>query len=178
MNIMRALIANIEMLGLSATHMDDEALSPFCTAGTWRIPQSTPPPGLLPTPIQSSIPHHPWLDLIPSPRFRDKLLLAIDCFDDEELCHDMCGIGAAKSSSGVIVWKDPWNSSGWEVTEAFLSKWGWALSESWDLFLSTNYWRTKRGERPLTCLRWKEYLPKHDYILEVHAGSAESSAIN
>lgn len=36
LNVLWGLIVNMDVLGLSATEMHDDALSPFSTAGTWR----------------------------------------------------------------------------------------------------------------------------------------------
>ncbi|KAL2844561.1 hypothetical protein BJY01DRAFT_263855 [Aspergillus pseudoustus] len=161
LNILRALHANIDALGYVPAQMDDEVESMFSMAGP-RGPQfneATFPPALRPTEIQRTVPHHPWLDLIPLPKMRDNLILAGDSIDDVKLCHDLCGhrvsrigpkhAGEANGETGLIVWKDPWDPSGWEVTETFLQAWGWALQGCWDLFRSTNAWRSRRGERPL-----------------------------
>ncbi|KAL5337470.1 hypothetical protein BJX70DRAFT_409177 [Aspergillus crustosus] len=161
-NFLRAFHANIDILGYTATEMHDDALSQFGSAGpvksTFRD-TSLLPPALRPTRAQLEICHHPWLDLIPIPRMLDNLILAGDTYDDIELCRQMSGhgvsltpesrVGAAGGETGVIIWKDPWDPSGWEVTETFLRRWGWAVREYWDLFRSTNKWRAVRGEPPL-----------------------------
>lgn len=154
LNFLRALFSNIDVLGLSASDMHDDTISPFCTANSWHAEHSeiNLPESLKPTKIQRSVFHHPWIDLLPSSKMRDNLILAGDTFDDIDLCHDLCGYRASyknEKHSGVIVWKDPWDSTGWEVTETFLRKWSWVLKDCWDLFRSTNHWRAKRGERPL-----------------------------
>jgi hypothetical protein len=150
LNYLRALIANIDVLGLKAADMHDDAISPFCTSGAWEHAGRQLPSSLRPTILQSTLPHHPWLDLLPSSKFRDNLILAEDTYDDVELCHDMCGYQTSiEKHTGVIVWKDPWDPLGWELTETFYKKWSWALQDCWDLFQSTNSWRMKRGEKPL-----------------------------
>ncbi|KAL2810310.1 hypothetical protein BJX63DRAFT_402323 [Aspergillus granulosus] len=159
LNFLRALCVNIEVLGYSAVEMHDDAYSPFGCAGAAKAsykPVDTLPPALRPTAIQLSVPHHPWLDLIPFPKLRDNLILMGEELDDTQLCCDMSGrgvstvsekrLGVAGGETGVIVWRDPWDPSGWEVTESFLSRWGWALRECWDLFAATNRWRRVRGE--------------------------------
>ncbi|CRL18395.1 Protein of unknown function DUF3425 [Penicillium camemberti] len=137
LNFLRALITNMDVLHLSPAQMDDEALSPFN----------------LPTAIQRTVSHHPWLDLLPIPKMRDHLILAGNSVDDVQLCHDLCGYRhSGTGQTGMVVWKDPWDPAGWEVTETFLKTWGWAVQGSWDVFQSTNYWRMKRGEKPLFLL--------------------------
>lgn len=152
LNFLRALITNIDVLHLSPAQMHDEALSPFNLAGP-RSPEyqdSSLPSALQPTALQRTIPHHPWLDLLPIPEMRDRLILAGESLDDVQLCHDLCGYrNSGTGQTGMLVWKDPWDPVGWEVTETFMRTWGWAVQGSWGLFQSTNYWRMKRGEKPL-----------------------------
>lgn len=152
LNVYRALVANIEVLGLTASEMHDEALSPFSMAYTYHSRLDNLPDPLEPTTIQRSVPHHPWLDLLPDAALRNNLILldAAGLLDDDQCCIDMC------SGSGVIVWRDPWDPSGWEVTPAFLSKWRLALTGCWSLLQSTNYWRTKRGEKRITTEEWMD----------------------
>lgn len=108
------------------------------------------PNDLQPTLVQRKLSHHPWLDLLPIPKMRDNLIRAGESYDEEQLGHDMKGKGATRTGSpGIIVWRDPWDSSEWEVSEAFVQNWFWVISGCADLFRSTNYWWAQRGERPL-----------------------------
>lgn len=166
-NFLRALHANIDVLGYSAAEMHDDALSQFGTAGPVK-PRvrdfSLLPPALQPSSIQKEIPHHPWLDLLPIVRMRENLILAGESYDDVRLCRDLCGYGTQIQSqnqrqsqslnqgsgeTGVIIWRDPWDPEGWEVTESFLRRWGWVVAGCWDLFRATDRWRAVRGEPPL-----------------------------
>jgi hypothetical protein len=151
LNFTRALMENTRILGLTSDHLHDDAISPFNTAGPWQNDYLLNLPiNLQPTLIQRSIPHHPWLDLLPDPQMRDNLILAGDFEEETQLCLDMKGVGSARSGrSGIIVWSDPWDPAGWEITEPFVRSWGWVIRECHDLAHSTNKWRAKRGERPL-----------------------------
>lgn len=71
-----------------------------------------------------------------------------DSFDEEELCHAMRG-QAPVHNAGLLVWSDPWDPAGWEVTEDFVASWPWVVVGCADLLRSTNMWRARRGERPL-----------------------------
>jgi len=51
--------------------------------------------------------------------------------------------------SGLIVWSNPWEPNGWELTEGFIRKWGFLIQGCTDLFESTNRWRDIRGEERL-----------------------------
>ena len=157
--ITRSLITNIEILGLRASEMHDDALSPLCMAGTWHASRSVPnlPSDLTPTAIQRSVPHHPWLDLLPIPQLRDNLILAdaAGALDEYQLCHDMHGRNDSGTAfTGIIVWKDPWDKAGWEITTGFLMRWGWVLRDCWELLSATNYWRVKRGEMRISRITW------------------------
>ncbi|KAL3475995.1 hypothetical protein BJX99DRAFT_270806 [Aspergillus californicus] len=170
LNVLRALNSNLQLLGYSPCDVHDDAQSRFTINNPPqrercpRICEEVLPPALRPTIIQRTVPHHPWLDLIPFPQMRDTLILAQDWIDDEQLCHDMCGHRAAEAKTGfrdlgmrkaigetgMLVWQDPWDPSGWEVTETFVRLWGWTLYGCWDLVDSTNAWRARRGEGPLS----------------------------
>ncbi|GAT24700.1 similar to An14g03300 [Aspergillus luchuensis] len=105
----------------------DEALSMFAMIGPRCLAtigrEALLPPALQPTEIQRTVPHHPWLDLIPISKMRDNLSLMENLMDDGQLCRDMCGyhsqvLRAGRGcqtgigETGVIVWKDPWDPAG------------------------------------------------------------------
>jgi hypothetical protein len=153
-NFIRALWTNVEVLGLSSSQMgDDDALSPFNYLDlkgeeTAVALKQELPAGLRPTYLQCATHHHPWIDLLPIAEMRDNLFRrGFENFDEDELCHDMRGLVC--HDPGVLVWRDPWDPSGWEVTESFARTWSWALVGCWDLFRSTNRWRALRDEKPL-----------------------------
>lgn len=93
-NFTRAFIENTKILGLTSDQMHADAISPFNTAGPWLDTfNHFLPANLQPTAIQRSIPHHPWLDLLPVPQMRDSLILAGDFEEETQLCLDMKGCG-------------------------------------------------------------------------------------
>ncbi|GAW19679.1 hypothetical protein ANO14919_091680 [Xylariales sp. No.14919] len=153
-NFARALMENARVLGLTSSHLHDDAISYFSVAGPWppsiNLETTALPAGLRPTDLQRRAPHHPWFDLIPISQMRDNLIRrGEECFNDEHLCCAMRGHGD-RSDAGFLVWGDSWDSSSWEVTEGFArSSWGWTISGCWELFRSTNKWRAQRGEPPL-----------------------------
>ena len=110
------------------------------------------PASLKPTAIQQSVPHHPWLDLLPDAALRNNLILldSAGLLDEDQCCIDMC------SRTGLIVWRDPWDPTGWEITPAFLERWRLVLTGCWSLLQSTNYWREQRGEKRITREMWAE----------------------
>lgn len=148
-NVFRALVSNGRVLGISVhDNLDDDALSPFADHNYSHI--TTVPIALRPTKLQRDLPHHPWIDLLPIPAMRDNLLRAGDTYDDVRVCADFVGFGSTSSSrTGVIIWGEPWDPAGWEVTSEFLKNWGWTLQGCNQLLQATNYWRGLRGEKPL-----------------------------
>jgi hypothetical protein len=113
------------------------------------------PDSLYPTLLQRTIPHEEWIDIIPHPRWRDNLLLAIGTFDEVALWSDTIGglfegfPDSEVEHRGIIAWSPPWHFSGYEVTEGFLRRWGWSFKGCEDALETTNIWRSKRGEEPL-----------------------------
>ncbi|KAJ5080875.1 hypothetical protein N7456_013585 [Penicillium angulare] len=154
-NVFRAFAHNIRLIGGDLNHMNDEAISIFNKALP-SPPDGSPsdrsidmPVSLLPTKIQKTIPHHPWLDFFPIPKMRDNLIQAGDDWDDEELCLDIMGFWSNSSSTeaGLLVWGDPWDVRNWELTEPFLKRWQWVVRGCPEIMNSTNSWRAKRGEK-------------------------------
>jgi hypothetical protein len=166
-NVMRALGTISTIIGLSPANLtDDSSSSPFFNYPPARqrhlsadnIPPACLPTSLIPTDLQRSTPHHPWFDILPFPQMRDNLLrlesntsTAVDSpnYDADSLCHWMVGLDTRQKEAGLIVWGEPWDVASWEVTADFYQKWSWTLEGCFDLFKSTNYWRARRGERPL-----------------------------
>lgn len=160
-NVFRAFQVNIGSLGLTVYLLCLDILSPFnsiALGGTVSedledsplalVPApdliSNLPPSLQPTALQISVLHHPWIDLFPCPKLRDNLLRKGDALDGSEICHDVCK-GGENENTGLIVWGDPWDPSGWEVTESLAKKWPWMIEGCDEVIEGTNYWRALRG---------------------------------
>jgi hypothetical protein len=150
-NIHEALVQNAAALGISRDYYtDDNALSPFNLQGPVILPG--PYPRVLePTELQKMIPHHPWLDLFPIPRFRDNLIRACETVDEYELCGDLADVREyCGEKPSLIIWGDPLDPWAWEATVSFLRKWGWLLRGCPQILDATNYWRGVRGEPTLS----------------------------
>ncbi|KAL1862909.1 hypothetical protein Daus18300_008239 [Diaporthe australafricana] len=176
LNVYRASLTNIHILGMYsllcnpgcgyAVNNSEPPLFP--RAGHGNIPES-----LRPTRMQQSTPHEVWIDILPSARMRDNAIVAVaeGRLRNEDLCADilrgLCG-GEGKgkgkqcgwtgnvpaddgSEARLTVWNDPWDPSGWEITEGFLRKWGFLLRGAGedDMVRATNRWRALRGENPI-----------------------------
>jgi hypothetical protein len=155
-NVFRALFSNGTTLGFSTAseYFDDDAISSFAKPMETKtsFPSlSTLPLALRPTKIQCQIPHHPCLDLLPDPQLRDNLIQAGGAYDEDEWCADLIGLSEHSiGRSGLIIWGEPWDPLGWEVSEPFLKHWGWALRGCDELLRATNQWRNRRGESSLS----------------------------
>ncbi|KAM0246202.1 hypothetical protein ACHAQJ_010303 [Trichoderma viride] len=56
---------------------------------------------------------------------------------------------SSSTELGILSWSDPWDISGWEFTEKFVSKWAFLLQGCPDVVNAANSWRIVRGEDPL-----------------------------
>ncbi|KAJ5201025.1 hypothetical protein N7449_005828 [Penicillium cf. viridicatum] len=161
-NTTRALVANAKTLGLTKRLMSRQARSHFASMGVETTLIDSLPPSLQPTIFQLTIPHHPWIDLLPVPELRDNILRrSADSYDAAQLCRDMRGFQqVAGGRGGVAVWGQSWDPHGWEISPEFAQKWPWVVQGCQSLLESTNYWRSTRGEPPLRV--WHDTSLIHD----------------
>ncbi|OHE92576.1 hypothetical protein CORC01_12155 [Colletotrichum orchidophilum] len=158
-NVFHAFVRNARALNFNAEWLTYDSISPFNKIGPGLGPAAateTCPPNMLPTALQMSVEHHPWIDFFPHARMRDNFLRIVaehgeDYVDEDEICRDVVdvGAGAGVEHAALIVWGEPWDPRGWEATEPFLRKWGWLLAGCTEMLEGTNYWREKRGLRKL-----------------------------
>jgi hypothetical protein len=148
-NVFRALISNTFSMGFTMEWLEEYAISPWISNST-HANEIVCPESLRPSTLQRTVVHHPWIDLFPVPKMRDNLLLAGDSYDEYALCNELVNFcNVTHDKTGLVVWRDPWDPSGWEISESFLSKWGWVVDGCDELLQSTNYWRMTRGENVL-----------------------------
>ena len=94
-----------------------------------------------------------WIDLLPHSTMRDNAIRAMGTYDHRDLTNDMMG-GYERGqntieTTGVLIWGNPWEAEGWEVTEGFMKKWAFLFKDCWDVMAATNRWRAERGDEPL-----------------------------
>ena len=109
-NIFHAGMLNALILSVDSLHLlDEDAVSPFNSPPAQQ-PSHKIPPDLSPTALQKSIPHHPYIDIIPFPSFRDKLLRLADLnlIDGDDFCEGMYTEWGVWGSR-------PWDKASWEV---------------------------------------------------------------
>ncbi|KAK0762979.1 hypothetical protein N5P37_004505 [Trichoderma harzianum] len=149
LNSYRAIKYNMDALNLNLEIIKDQNAISYFNAPAAAFNTNSVPPSLHPTSLQKSQVHHPYIDPLPIPSLRDALLHNEGLYNDYDFCRDMIGdVGKA----GIMVWGDPWDPYGLEVSESFANKWLWLLRSCHEMLVSTNYWRAQRGEADLFSL--------------------------
>lgn len=102
------------------------------------------PSQLRPTTAQLSIPHHAYIDMIPSPSLRDSLINAGSA-NATAFMKQVCTIACEIEDQGQItIWGEDWmNEICWEFSANVLEQWGWLLGGEWGR--RANFWRRQRG---------------------------------
>jgi hypothetical protein len=160
MSFVAACLANAAMIDLSPEALfDSTSQSPFYqmqTTKTGRLAHVKPL--LQPSSTQLENPHHPYLDILPFPSFRNRTIQLLQIqpppFDPAQLCQDL-------KNDGIICWGStrrnkrdsngsgvPWDIRSWEVRPWFLQKW-WILFDGPDgeMYQHSRWWCELRGER-------------------------------
>lgn len=147
-NATRALVMNARVMGITREFMVPDARSQIAYQNFDGAVLSSVPLSLKPTCLQLTVSHHPWIDVLPWSEIRDNLLRRDEnSYDKKELCRGLRGFQAVAGGwGGIIVWGDPWDPLGWEVTEAFASQWPWGVKNCHKVLESTRYWRAVGGE--------------------------------
>ncbi|KAI0120700.1 hypothetical protein BJ170DRAFT_646450 [Xylariales sp. AK1849] len=146
-NVYRGFALNALSIGLDPRTLHDDILSCF-SHNTVHATKTLPPP-LQPTETQMALPHHPYIDIFPVRAVRDNLLRAGDTFSHDELCADFSGMNDSVEHTGLIIWGEPWDPMGWEISVQIARKWAWLFVGCEEFLRATDFWRCKRGEPPL-----------------------------
>lgn len=107
--------------------------------------EPTLPSALKPTQLQLSTPHHAYIDMIPSPMLRDRLI-AIGPANANTFLTETCTIACEIEDTGqMTIWGEDWlNDFSWEFSASVLERWGgWLLTSEWGQ--RANFWRRQRG---------------------------------
>lgn len=100
---------------------------------------------LKPTELQLRTPHHAYIDMIPSPMLRDRLI-TIGPANSNTFMSQVCTIACEIEDTGQLtVWGEDWLSEfSWEFSADVLERWGgWLLTQEWGQ--RANFWRRQRG---------------------------------
>jgi hypothetical protein len=113
----------------------DLICSPLCGFNIRALP-STLPPSIAPTLSQQIIPHRTYVDILPWPMLRDRILASSAAINEDEFFNDM---------RSLKVWgQTPWDPMSWEMGDQFAQKWWFLLDEG--MVRTSNFWRAQRGE--------------------------------
>lgn len=107
--------------------------------------EPTLPNSLKPTQLQLSTPHHAYIDMLPSPILRDRLI-AIGPANANTFLTEVCTIACDIEDTGqMTIWGEDWlNDFSWEFSASVLERWGgWLLGIEWGQ--RANFWRRQRG---------------------------------
>ena len=118
---------------------------------------------LRPSPTQLIHRHHPWIDVLPFPTFRERVIKLVcsdpPMIDEDELCLDLL-------NDGLICWGSsmgggnrttgsgaPWDPRSWEAQSWFMKKW-WVVigGVEGEIYKQTEWWCELRGDR--SCYPW------------------------
>ncbi|KAH7411200.1 hypothetical protein BKA64DRAFT_375876 [Cadophora sp. MPI-SDFR-AT-0126] len=104
-------------------------------------PVNSLPPSLVPTLQQRFVPHKPYIDMLPWPSMRDRILNSPSSINEIEFTADM-------ASNDIKVWgATSWDPIGWEISPKFAKKWWFLIDDG--ILQTANFWRSQRGEEPL-----------------------------
>ncbi|KAM3561986.1 hypothetical protein MY1884_002082 [Beauveria asiatica] len=153
LTLLKGLLRIAERLGSPEDVWSLTSQSPFTKGGG--TPAHQLPPTWQPTATQIMMPHHPFLDFLPWPSVRDKV---IDIFSLPERSRPPSAAGPTglanlaydieDSSEGVRIYgDDPYDPAYWEVGQVFFQRW-WFLFDR-DIIATSNRWRRLRGAPPL-----------------------------
>jgi len=107
---------------------------------------------LIPTTVQCTIPHPPYIDAFPFPSFRDNLIQFESLglpekygISRNQLCQDM-------HDGGLLIWGTTdgkhggvaWDPRSWEAAPWFLKRYHMIIGE--ELKYSSRWWRNMRGD--------------------------------
>ncbi|KAL1962706.1 hypothetical protein VTN77DRAFT_9250 [Rasamsonia byssochlamydoides] len=98
---------------------------------------------LQPTFLQLRTPHHAYIDLIPSPSLRDRLIRTDPDTANAFLTEVCTFVYETEDRGQLTIWGDDHLSEfAWEFSAEVLEKWGGILTEEWRE--RANFWRRQR----------------------------------
>ena len=103
------------------------------------------PPALKPTQMQLSASHNPYIDMIPSPSLRDRLI-SVGMVQANRFLMEACTmVWEVEDIGQMVVWGEDWlNEISWEFSSLILERFSpWLLNSEWGK--RANYWRRQRG---------------------------------
>ncbi|PWN23564.1 hypothetical protein BCV69DRAFT_3149 [Microstroma glucosiphilum] len=108
-------------------------------------------PNIHPTKLQLEVPHSIFIDVLPWPSVRDRLIRLVSAgeVDIHDVKGDLVGKDFGTVGAGNTVQihgDDPLDEESWELSEHFLQKYHVCLQLGPKIIRRTNFWRRMRGE--------------------------------
>ncbi|KAI0458778.1 hypothetical protein F5B21DRAFT_459405 [Xylaria acuta] len=158
--LLRGLIRIAARLRVDTTKIWQlNANSPFSDGTHTALTTQKLPPMWRPTLSQSTIPHHPVIDLLPWPNVRNRIIMLLGLPDDArppaaagplaiaQLAYDL-----EDGAEGIRIWgDDPCEPTSWEVGQVLFERWWFVFDRQ--VINQSNYWRKLRGAGVLTVKR-------------------------
>jgi hypothetical protein len=115
------------------------------------LPGDSIPPWLQPTEAQQRIPHHPFIDMLPWPSVRTKLIVMFTRPEQNRPPSARDPLAVVKMMTDMddeqegfrVTGGDGLRYDNWEIGQAFFTHWWWALDR--DIIDKSNQHRLKRG---------------------------------
>lgn len=153
LTILRAILRISSRLGCDESFWQLEATSPFY-AGTCP-PTEQLPECWRPTPSQMLIAHHPFIDFLPWPGVRERMLAVMSLPPEARPPNASSPLALVEfaydvedSREGMRIWGDDvYDPGSWEVGQVLFERW-WFIFDR-DVIENSNRWRRLRGAAPL-----------------------------
>jgi hypothetical protein len=136
-------------------------------------------PNIHPTKLQLNVPHSLFIDVLPWPSVRDRLihLTTSGVLDMHTVKMDLVGKLFGCTGAGntlVIHGDDPLDEESWEMSEYFLQKYHPYVHFERKIIRRTNFWRRHRGEPDVNLEKCsEEFRPRAEQAAEMHSQSGE-----
>ncbi|KAM0416305.1 hypothetical protein ACHAPD_005224 [Fusarium lateritium] len=151
--LLKGVILIADRLNCKQGLWDLDGISAFVTGVA--TPAALLPANWRPTPLQSSLPHHPVFDLLPWPGVRNRVISILSLPDElrpprarGELACVNFAYDLEDTAEGVrIHGEDPYDPGSWELGQITFERW-WFLFDN-TIINTSNRWRRARGAPPL-----------------------------
>ncbi|RGP65030.1 hypothetical protein FLONG3_9365 [Fusarium longipes] len=153
LTLLRGILRIADRLNCKQGLWDLDGNSAFVTGVA--TPAALLPTNWQPTPLQTSLPHHPVIDLLPWPGVRDRVISILSLPDELRPPRAQGALACVNfaydledTAEGVrIHGEDPYDPSSWELGQITFERW-WFLFDN-TIINTSNRWRKARGAPPL-----------------------------
>ena len=120
------------------------AANPHAHLATLAMMGPSLPPPLRPTQFQLETPHSVYIDMLPSPSLRERLIIAGPNIATTFLAQACPVVHEVRDQNLLSIWGDSGlDEMAWEFSPAVLDQWPMILTPEWGR--RANFWRRQRG---------------------------------